>query len=406
MSWSCSTYQVQLVENSLDLFINWSVVQPCFHWPDKLMCWGDWAEQPQHFPDGHFLGHVCLDRFLPVHELWGRRNLLQRFCITVYDFYGKMSSLHVVFLPFFFLLGDLTAISAWIPAFMVPHFLSLLSLRRAVCPWPSHMRLGCLTAVWRAVPMVWSDWGLSRCVGDPRSLGFPATSSNGNNKLGLGLPGSCLYAGKPGSPHTPGTCRVLTVGMSWVPWAAWGYWGLWPRYPHSSAVLPTFKEEILPIKPFYYRFGFTGNAEPRWEENQAFHLKECNGILSCPLNYSSTSILNVWFISSKRSVHCSSIIFISQLTYHRWFSNLNVRTEMIVFSGALDLNQGEAAGAFEMFGCCGDEAWGAWVDGWSATCVRLSGAANFSFAVDYEGKTEASENFFSFSVKTLRVALP
>lgn len=101
MSWSCSTYQVQLVENSLDLFINWSVVQLCFHWPDLLMCWGDWAELPQHFPGGLFLGHFCLDRFLPVHELWGKRNLLQRFCITVYDFYGKLSSLHVILLPFF-----------------------------------------------------------------------------------------------------------------------------------------------------------------------------------------------------------------------------------------------------------------------------------------------------------------
>lgn len=72
-----------------------------------------------------------------------------------------------------------------------------------------------------------------------------------------------------------------------------------PRYPHSSAVLPTSREEILPIRPFYYRFGLPGNVEPRWEENQAFNLKGCNGILSCPLNYSATSILNVWFISSK-----------------------------------------------------------------------------------------------------------
>lgn len=71
----------------------------------------------------------------------------------------------------------------------------------------------------------------------------------------------------------------------------------------------------------------------------------------------------------------------------------------MVFSGALRLNQGEVAGAFDMFGCCGDGAWGVWVVGWSATCVRLcpsacqlSGAANFSFAVDYEGETEASES--------------
>lgn len=103
----------------------------------------------------------------------------------------------------------------------------------------------------------------------------------------------------------------------------------------------------------------------------------------------------------KWSVHCSSIILISQLTCHRWFNNLSVWTEIFVFSGTLCLNQREAAGAFEMFECCGDGAWGAWVDDWSATCVRvcppacqLPGAANFNFAVDSEGKTEASENFF------------
>lgn len=241
MSWSCSTYQVQLVENSLDLFINWSVVQPCFHWPDLLMCWGDWAELPQYFPVGLFLGHVCLDGFLPVHELWGRKNLLKRFCITVYDFYGKLSSLHVILLPFFPLLSDLTAISAWIPAFMYL-ISSLCCLWGGLCIHdPATWGLDACTAVWRAVHVAWSDWDLSRCVEDPRSLRFPARSSNVNNKLGLGLPGSCFYAGKPGSPHTPRICRVLTVGMSWVPWAARGHWSLLPIYPYSSAVLPTSK---------------------------------------------------------------------------------------------------------------------------------------------------------------------
>lgn len=46
---------------------------------------------------------------------------------------------------------------------------------------------------------------------------------------------------------------------------------------------------------------------------------------------------------------------------------------------------------------------GAWVDGQPATCsglcpsaaYQLSGAANFSFTVDYEGKAKESENFFS-----------
>lgn len=80
-------------------------------------------------------------------------------------------------------------------------------------------------------------------------------------------------------------------------------WG--PRCLHSSAVLPPPKEEILPIKPFYYRFSSTDKTAPpashqnRWEENQALDLKGFNGILSSPPNYSVTSILNVWFISSK-----------------------------------------------------------------------------------------------------------
>lgn len=142
MSWSCFTYQVQLVDNSLDLFINRSVVQPCFHWCDILICWGDWAELPQCFPGGLFSGHVSLDRFLPVHELWGRRNLCKRFCITVYDFYGRLSSLHVVLLPFFPLLGDLTAISAWIPTFM--YLIFCLCSKEGSISMTQHMKLGCL----------------------------------------------------------------------------------------------------------------------------------------------------------------------------------------------------------------------------------------------------------------------
>lgn len=104
-----------------------------------------------------------------------------------------------------------------------------------------------VTAVWRAVHMAWTDLDLSRCIEDPRSLGFPARSSSGNNKLGLGVPGSCLLCWEVGSSHTPRICRVLTVGMRWLSWAARGYWGLWLRYPHSSAVLLTSKEEILPV---------------------------------------------------------------------------------------------------------------------------------------------------------------
>lgn len=56
-------------------------------------------------------------------------------------------------------------------------------------------------------------------------------------------------------------------------------------------------------------------------------------------------------------------------------------------------------------GAVGMGAQGAWADGQPATCIRvypsaayqLSGAANFIFTVDYEGKAEESENFFSLS---------
>lgn len=70
---ACSACQVQLAENSLDLFINCSIVRPCFHCPDVLMCWGHWTQElPQHFWDALCLGHVYLYRFLPLHELRGK----------------------------------------------------------------------------------------------------------------------------------------------------------------------------------------------------------------------------------------------------------------------------------------------------------------------------------------------
>lgn len=265
--------------------------------------------------------------------------------------------------------------------------------------------------------MAWSDWDLSRCVEDTRSLRFPGRSSNENNKLGLELQGSCLYAGKPGSPHTPGICRVLTVGMSCVPWAAGGYCGLRPRYPHSSAVLPTFREEILPIKPFYYRFVFT-NAEPRGEKNEAFNLKECNGILSCPLNYSATSILNVWFISSKM-IHT---LLINHLYFSTNMPQVVQHPEYLDWNYCIFWSSGpEPGGSFwRIWDVCVLRRWGmgCLVDGRSGSVLsgstpvsgclsacQLSGAANFSFAADHEDNTEASKNFFSFSFKTLKVTL-
>lgn len=180
------------------------------------MCWGDWAELPQHFPGGLFLGHFCLDRFLPVHELWGKRNLTKILYYCLWFLWQiELPSCYFASL-LSSLLGDLTAISAWIPAFMYL-ISSFCCLWGGLCIHdPGIWGLDACAAVWRALHMAWSDWDLSRCVEDHRSLGFPDRSSIGNNKLGLGLPGSCFYAGQPGSRHTPRICRVLTVRMSWV----------------------------------------------------------------------------------------------------------------------------------------------------------------------------------------------
>lgn len=114
----------------------------------------------------------------------------------------------------------------------VPEFLPLRT-SSLYCLWgglyihdPACVALTLVARVWRAVHMAWADSGLTRCVEDPRSLEFPARSSNGSCKLVAGLSGSCLCAGEPESPPTLRVCRVLAVEMSWVSWAARWCWGL------------------------------------------------------------------------------------------------------------------------------------------------------------------------------------
>lgn len=153
----------------------------------------------------------------------------------------------------------------------MPHFYSLLSLRKLPYPWHS---LTAVIGVWRAVHMAWTDSHLSRCVLWPQKSGIPWQEQQWKLQAccwAFRFLVPCQGTSKPPGPKgLQGLCcgnELCSLGSQLVLKSADRDILTWLQScQHQS-------RRFLFVNPFYYRLNSTDNKTPpasqqnRWEHD-------------------------------------------------------------------------------------------------------------------------------------------